>query len=99
MTEASPSPIEKSRKAYSALLQALSDGGKQGAIAVALGVSDSTVSRIKTDKVEDALALLYLAGFKVVPQDVKCYRADYVEALHTMARMHITEARTLEWDS
>lgn len=98
MTASSPTPLEKARKAHSALLQALQEGGKQGAIAVALGVSDSTVSRIKTEKVEDALNLLYLAGFKLVPADAKCYPADYVTALHTMARMHMTAAKSLEWD-
>lgn len=98
MNTSSDTTLGKARKAHSVVLRSLHEGAKQGAIAVAMGVSDSTVSRIKTEKLEDALTLIYLAGFKVVPQDVKCYPADYVTALHTMARMHMAAARSLEWD-
>lgn len=77
----------------------MQDSGTQRNVAQVLGVSEATVSRIKTEKLEDAITLLYHLGFKVVPQDMKCYPAEYVQALHTMARMHMAEAKTLEWDS
>ena len=76
----------------------MQDAGTQRNVAQVLGVSEATVSRIKTEKLEDAMTLLYHLGFKVVPHDAKCYPADYVQALHTMARMHMAETRPLEWD-
>lgn len=66
MGELSASGIEKARKAYARVLQAFADTGRATAIAAQLGVSDSTVSRYKNDKLEDAITLIYLAGFKIV---------------------------------
>lgn len=44
-------PAERARKAYSRVLQSLQDPGTQRNVAQVLGVSESTVSRIKTDGV------------------------------------------------
>lgn len=68
MTELSAGPNEKARKALARVLQAMQSGWKGGAVAVALGVSDSTVSRIKNEQMEGVLLLLYALGFKVVEQ-------------------------------
>lgn len=76
------------------LLQHLQEGGKQGAIAVAMGVADSTVSRLKSDHAEGVLALLYHAGLKVVPQSVNCYPAADVEAWYAAYRRQVTHAET-----
>lgn len=69
MRELCTSPLERSRKAYSRVLQSLQEPGRQVALAVALGVSESTISRVKNERLEECLALLYCAGFKVVPSD------------------------------
>lgn len=98
MSELSRTPTERARKAHSAALQAMQDPGTQRTVAQVLGVSESTVSRIKTEKLEDAITLLYHLGFKVVPQDMRCFPADYVKALHTMARMHVEAGPQLEWE-
>lgn len=98
MSELSATPSERARKAFATVLQAMQDPGTQRNLAQALGVSESTISRIKTEKLEDAVTLLYQMGFKVVPQHMQCYPAEYVQALHTMARMHMAEAPKLEWD-
>lgn len=69
MTEVWESTHERSRKAFSSVLQSLSVAGKQASIAAAMGVSDSTVSRIKTQDLEGCIQFLYHAGFKLVPED------------------------------
>jgi DNA-binding XRE family transcriptional regulator len=100
MAELSLTPAERSRKAFSRVLQRLQDPGTQRNLANMLGVSESTISRIKTEKLEDALALLYQLGFKVVPQDRYCVPADYLHALQVMAREHMLRADqpSLQWD-
>jgi DNA-binding XRE family transcriptional regulator len=99
MPELSLTPAEKARKAHSMVLQAMQDPGTQRTLAQVLGVSESTVSRTKTEKLEDAITLITHLGFKVVPQSMRCYPADYVHALHTMARLQLQQAEpTLEWD-
>lgn len=100
MAALSQTPAERARKAHGRVLQAMQDPGTQRNVAQVLGVSESTVSRIKTEKLEDAITLLCHLGFKVVPQEMQCYPADYVQALHTMARMHMQQQAgpTLDWD-
>lgn len=68
-------------------------------LAQILGVSEATISRTKTEKVEDAITLLYHLGFKVVQQDAECVPRDYLTALQTLARMQaLAPAQTLNWD-
>lgn len=99
MSELSRTPAERARKAHSAVLRAMEDVGTARNVAQVLGVSETTVSRIKTDKLEDAVTLLYHLGFKVVPSDMKCFPTDYVQALHTMARMHMEKSTpSLDWN-
>jgi len=57
------------------------------ALAATLGVSESTVSRMKTEQLENLLAFLYALGFKVVPQGKVCVDADELRMLRqTYAR-------------
>lgn len=98
MAELSLTPAEKARKAYASVLQSMQEVGTQRNVSQVLGVSEATVSRIKTEKLEDAVTLLYHLGFKVVSSEMKCYPADYVQALHTMARLQMQQSPTLEWD-
>lgn len=99
MSEASSTPAEKARKAHSRVLQSMQAPGKGGAVAVALGVSDSTVSRMKSEHLEGALSLLYALGFKVVQADAKCIDA---ETYHFLTRKHehvLRVAPQLIWES
>ncbi|MBI3157615.1 MAG: hypothetical protein HYZ20_19720 [Burkholderiales bacterium] len=98
MTELSCSPCERARKAHGRVLQCLQEPGTQRNLAHAMGVSEATISRVKTEKLEDALALLYQLGFKVVPSDRLCVPTDYLQALHVLAREHMRAERVLEWD-
>lgn len=99
MNEASQTPQEKARKAHARVLQAMQCPGKGGAVAVALGVSDSTVSRMKTEHLEGALSLLYALGFKVVPEGHKCIDSATYEFL-TNKHAHVMRvAPQLIWES
>jgi AraC-like DNA-binding protein len=90
---------ERARKAHARVLQALQEPGTARTLAQVMGVSEATISRTKTEKLEDALALLYQLGFKVVEQDRHCVPADYLQALQVMAREHMRSgAVTLQWD-
>ena len=99
MIEASLTPQEKARKAHAKVLQAMQTPGKGGAVAVMLGVSDSTVSRMKTEHLEGALSLIYAMGFKVVPEGHKCIDATTYEFL-TNKHAHVMRvAPQLIWES
>jgi len=100
MSALSRTPAERSRKAHSRVLQALQEPGTQRNLAQAMGVSETTISRVKTEKLEDALALVYQAGFKLVPHDRRCVPADYLQALQVMAREHVmhVDLQAMEWD-
>jgi hypothetical protein len=54
-----------------------------------MGVSESTVSRMKNDQLEQFCLLLAHAGLKVVPIEMQCFPADKVQALLTLARDHL----------
>lgn len=90
MSPACPTVSERSRKSHCAILQRLQLPGTQAAAAVAMGVSESTVSRLKSDQLELVCALLTHLGLKVVPVEMQCFPAEKVQALLTLARDHLT---------
>jgi hypothetical protein len=101
MSALSSSLAEKARKAHAMVLRTLQENGKAGSIAVALGVSDSTISRCKTEQLEGAIALIVGCGFKIVPQSVTCFETAKVNALLTLAKGHLDGVETaeqLEWE-
>lgn len=99
MDQSSNSTHEKARKAHAKVLQAMQEPGKGGAMAVVLGVSDSTVSRIKSEHLESALALIYALGFKCVPADFKCIDAE-TYAFLTAKHQHVMKvAPQLIWET
>jgi hypothetical protein len=91
-------PVERSRKAYSRVLQAMQEPGTARNLAHVLAVSEATISRTKTETLEDAITLLYHLGFKVVEQDRECVPRDYLNALQTLARMQAQQPAQLTWD-
>lgn len=94
MNEFSISPSEKARKAISAVLQVLKINGKQGQVAVSMGLSDSTMSRLVNDHMDGVVVALYHAGFKVVPQSMACYPAEQVEAWFSAYKAAMNHAET-----
>jgi predicted DNA-binding protein (UPF0251 family) len=96
MSEFLPTPVEKARKAFGAILRVLQTGGKQGQVAVAIGVSDTTMHRLVNEQMERCVQALYHAGFKVVPQDMKCYPSQDVEAWYAAYKRQIEHSETAE---
>jgi hypothetical protein len=88
MSELSTPPVERSRKAYSRVLQRLQEPGRGVALAASLGISETSVSRIKTERMEECLAFLYALGFKVVDQAKTCIDSSALEFMrNTTARV------------
>lgn len=79
----------------------MEEPGTQRNIAQVLGVSESTISRTKTEKLEDSISLLYQLGFKVVDQSRVCVSRDRYEAMVTIASAAMScpeTARRLIWE-
>ncbi len=67
------------------------------ALAASLGVSESTVSRMKTERLGECLAFLYVAGFKLVPQGKTCVDSSALEFMRqTTARVLADEAQAAQ---
>ena len=97
MTEASSSPVERSRKNVQVVLQALAATG-QNEVARSMAVHESTVSRMKDGGIDTFGTLLAHLGLKVVPVGMQCFNPEYVEALQTLAAVGIKhQAPRLEW--
>lgn len=94
-------PEARARKIVSAILQATQRDATQAAIAAAMGVSESTVSRLLSDHLEKLAMVLAHAGLKIAPATSRCFPPDYVDALLLMAKQHLSavqSVRNLEWD-
>ena len=99
MAPSSVTPAEKARNAGGRVLQAMQTPGKGGAIAAAMGVSDSAVSRLKNEHLEPVLQLLYHLGFKVVPEDFKCVDPETFAFLTRKHAQILARAPELIWES
>ena len=99
MGASSLSPAEKARNAHSRVLQAMQAPGTGSALAVSMGVSDSTISRIKTEHLEQSLVLLYQLGFKLVPSDHKCVDPETFAFLTRKHAQVLARAPELIWDA
>lgn len=80
----SAAQLEKAREYQSLILQQFAVIG-QRAVANALDVSDSTVSRIKTEQVESISLLLVALELKVAPEEWKLTCPQYLRAIETLA--------------
>lgn len=69
MSEKTPS--ERAQQAQSLVLQRLA-ATTQVAVATAMGTSESSINRIKTERLEDVMLMLAHLGLKVVPAEFKC---------------------------
>jgi hypothetical protein len=98
MAAVSVPPAETARKGVQLALQRLQESGKAGAVAVAMGLSDSTVSRIKTERLEEVLLLIAHLGLKVVPADFRCVNPEAYAFLTSTHERVMREAPHLIWD-
>lgn len=72
MPSSSVSPPERARKSAVLVARALAEPGRAAALAIALGTSESTVSRIRNERLDEVLMFLAHLGLKVVPGDYQC---------------------------
>lgn len=90
--------IDRARKNHTAMLKALCTAG-QSAVAGAIGVHESTVSRWKDGELEKLSMFLSAVGLKVVPVNMHCYPPDEIEALKVLARRSdVLRADGLDWE-
>lgn len=80
------------------ILQALSLPGSQVAIAATLGASQSTISRIKNERLEEVLCFLYAAGFKVVDQEKVCVDQDAYKFMKKVTAMALADSSSFLLD-
>jgi hypothetical protein len=95
-----PSPEVRARAMASAVLRACRLGSTQCAIAEAMKVSESTLSNMLSKELDRFCLLLALVGLKTVPTSARCFPADYVQALHVMAKMQMQSSSPdqLDWE-
>ncbi|PNG53200.1 MULTISPECIES: CII family transcriptional regulator [unclassified Variovorax] len=89
MAASSPTVHERARKTQMTILRALQEPGRQVALATSMGISESTVSRLKNDQLEQFSELLAHLGLKVVNQEMQCFPPDQIQALLTLSKVHL----------
>ncbi len=100
MTTACLDAPARARKNESLVLQRLASAGLEP-VAEFVGVDESTVSRWKVKEIPAMAKLLARLGLKAVPVEYKCYRAEEIESLLTLAKArlrHIEHADQLAED-
>lgn len=76
------------------VLSRLSESGRQTAIATVMGVSESTVSRLKNEHLDSFCELLAHAGLKIIPAEMQAYPPEKIGALLTLAKAHMAGLET-----
>lgn len=90
-------PGERSHLAQSLVLQRMAAAG-QNELAKLMGVSESTINRIKTERLEEVLLVLAHLGLKVVPAEFKCVDPDaYAFLTRTHERVMRVQPQLI-WD-
>lgn len=87
-------PAFRARKMHSLILQRIH--GSQSAIAAAMGVSESAISRFKGEQLEMFCRVLAHAGIKAVPAELKCYDPRELDALFVLARGQFDRAQSVD---
>lgn len=96
----SPDQDARARKNYSYLMQKLASVGNL-AVAEAVGVDESTISRMKPEKFQEFARILAVLDLKVVPNEMKCFDEKEIGAILQLARSRMVDIESveqLEWD-
>ena len=88
-------PAARSRKIETLILQGLAPRGTQAALAVAMGVTEPDVSKIKSQIPALAQLIAHL-GLKVVPADLKCYRPEQVDFMFQLFKSQVERASSAD---
>ena len=89
MSELSLSGSGNARETLAVILSALATKG-QGAIAQVMGVSDSSMSRWKSDEIPVMAKFLGALGLKVVPEAYVMVDPEYLHSLRTLAKVGLS---------
>jgi hypothetical protein len=96
------SPAERARKISALVLQRAQRDATQVALAAAMGVSESTVSRMLAPESLDKLALMLAhVGLKVVPLERVCVDRQMFDAMSCIASRAMADeavAQRLTWE-
>ena len=76
----------------------MGEPGRQIALAATLGTSESTISRLKTERLEDCLTLLYALGFKVVESTRICVTPTALEFMRQVTSRALANECADLWD-
>lgn len=87
-------PIERANRMESLILKRL--GGSQAQIAANLGISESSISRLKGDHLNLFCNLLAQIGIKAVPVEKRCFDESEIAAYLTLARKHMEHTESVE---
>lgn len=96
MTEVSEVTSRKARKTQTVILQALAEKS-QARVADLMGVSESTVSRLKGEGLAQIAVFLAACGLKVVPETSHTYDQEYIRSLKHLAGLGL-HAQAPTWD-
>lgn len=83
-------------------MRALQEPGRAAGVATAMGLSEATVSRIKNERIEEAVMFMAYLGLKVVPSDYQCVDSKTFaafEVLYAKAMSQTTPAKLIFEDS
>lgn len=109
MSKLSDEQLEMARDFEHLIFQYLSSAG-QKYTAEAVNMSESAISRMKSEPKENSkdteiqrfCKILSYIGLQIVPANVQCHPAKYIEALQTLAEVGIKaenkRPRKLGWD-
>ena len=98
MSALSETPQERARKAFARVLQAMGEPGRQVALAASLGTSESTISRLKTERLEDCITVLYALGFKLVDSNRICVTPGALDFMRQITSRALANECTDLWD-
>ena len=97
MAASSLPPAERARKGSQLALQALQEPGRAAALAVAMGCSESSISRLKNEHMEQVLLFIAHLGLKVVPMEHTCVSRETYEFLTRSHQRVMAQAPQLIW--
>ncbi|QQP86916.1 CII family transcriptional regulator [Entomomonas asaccharolytica] len=80
MSKLSDEQKERARKNYSIIVQRLASVGNKS-VALAIGCDESTISRMKPEKLQEFAEILSFMELKIVPENVKCFKKEDVDFL------------------
>jgi len=98
--EASADPRIRARKISALVMRKVHGGASQEAIAAAMGVNPSTVSRLLSEHLDKLALVMAHAGVKAVPVEAACFDPEYVRALQVLAGRAVIAQQlpTLDWE-